>query len=51
MWHRYCFFVPLICFLASIATAQSEFQVRVIAEGLYHPVGMALLPDGGVLDR
>ena len=31
------------------ATALNDLTIRTIAEGLYYPVGMALLPDGGVL--
>ncbi len=31
------------------AAAQNDLTIRIIVEGLYYPVGMALLPDGGVL--
>ncbi len=37
-------------FLVSIVTnAQDEVSIRTVAAGLYHPAGLALLPDGGVL--
>ena len=36
-----------ICF--HTAYPQAEARLSVVVEGLYHPVGMAALPDGGVL--
>ena len=44
--------ILLLAFLLLVAphaSAQAEPHIKVVAEGLYHPVGMALLPDGGVL--
>ena len=41
--------VLFACLLASPAQAQDAPQVRVIAEGLYYPTSMALLPNGGLL--
>lgn len=40
----------LVSLIASFtARAQNEVTITTVAEGLYYPVGMALLPDGGVL--
>ena len=41
----------IICLAALIGSprAQAGLTVSIIAEGLFHPIGMALLPDGGVL--
>ena len=38
-------------FIASSISIQSQVEVTVsvVARGLYHPLGMALLPDGGLL--
>ena len=44
-----CILAFVSCLLSVNAFAQSEFRLSVVAEGLYHPVGMALLPDGAVL--
>lgn len=33
----------------NLAFAREEPQITTVVEGLYHPVGMALLPDGSVL--
>ncbi len=42
--------LSLLVFLASaVATANDGISIRTVAEGLYYPAGLALLPDGGVL--
>lgn len=42
--------VALVLSLALFkAAAQNNLTIKTVAEGLYYPVGMALLPDGGVL--
>ena len=35
--------------LLNLTFAQDEPRVTTVVEGLYHPLGMALLPDGSVL--
>ncbi len=37
------------CLLTSSAQVQDTLHIRVIAEGLYYPTGLALLPNGGLL--
>ena len=43
------FLLCLILLCAHSAAAQSDFSLRVVAEGLYYPVGLARLPDSGIL--
>ena len=42
--------LSLLVFLVSLASyAQDSISIRTVAEGLFYPAGLALLPDGGVL--
>ncbi len=42
-------FTFLFALISFAGKAQNEPRVAIVAEGLYHPAGMALLPDGSVL--
>lgn len=42
-------FAFLFALISFAAQAQNEPSVAIVAEGLYYPAGMALLPDGSVL--
>ncbi len=39
----------LVFLISSVSYAQDNISIRTVAEGLYYPAGMALLPDGGLL--
>ena len=38
-----------IFLVSAVNVAQDKLSIRTVAAGLYHPAGLALLPDGGVL--
>lgn len=42
-------FSLLFALISFVAQAQNEPRVTIVAEGLYYPAGLALLPDGSVL--
>ncbi len=46
---RILVFVLSLALISLVGQAQNEPRVTTVAEGLYYPAGMALLPDGSVL--
>lgn len=42
-------FILLFALISFAGQAQVEPRITIVAEGLYYPAGMALLPDGSVL--
>ncbi len=49
MLFRIFAFTILAALISIAGQAQDEPSISTVAEGLYHPAGMALLPDGSVL--
>lgn len=46
--NRFIWILPVLLF-SILSAAQEDISIHTVAEGLYYPAGMALLPDGGVL--